>query len=311
MAIPEYLIPGDKIAIISPATEIKPEYIDGASEWLSRRGYTPVVMPHARGPLCGTFAAGDAERTADFLAALKDPEIRMIFCSRGGYGCVHLLDSVDPLTVRLNPKWLLGFSDVSALHALWQTAGVASIHSSMAKQLALFPEDYVSALPFEIAEGKTATGTALLEISTDPHPGNIHGEACGLICGGNLAVINGLAATPYDIFSPEFARGRILFFEDVGEKIYQVERMLTRLHLAGTLNIAAGLVFGQFTDYRSDRNFDSMEAMIVRRLGEWGVGCPVALGFPVGHIDMNFPIVEGARGVLKVGEEATTLTMSL
>lgn len=299
MTIPPYLRKGDKIAIISPATEIKPEYIDGAEAYLSARGYRPVVMPHARGPRHGTFAASDDDRTADFLSALTDPEIKLIFCSRGGYGCVHLMDHVTTDMIRRNPKWLLGFSDISVLHALWQKAGVASLHASMAKQLALFPDSDITEQTMRILEGTLATpenpyrigcGKAEMVIG-----GKDGGEDAirGVLTGGNLAVLNGLASTPLDILSPDHLRGKILVLEDVGEKIYQIERMLTRLHLSGALDAPEALVFGQFTDYQPDRNFPSMNDMIAYRLDRWGVATPSLLDFPAGHTDSNAPIPLG------------------
>lgn len=293
MQIPRYLREGDKIAIITPATEIKPEYIDGAEAYLRGRGYRPVVMPHARGPRHGTYAASDSERLSDLMTALTDPEIRLIFCSRGGYGCVHLLRHISPQLVADNAKWLLGFSDISALHALWQHAGVASLHASMAKQLTLYPDSPVTEHTMQLLEGSTGTP------ANPYHIGNLEfvfgGEESGsLSTGGNLAVLNGLAGTPYDILSPAWLQGRVLFLEDVGEKIYQVERMLTRLYLSGALEAASGIVFGQFTDYSADRNFSTMNEMIESRLSEWKVTTPWLTDVPIGHTDENQPLPLGA-----------------
>lgn len=292
MIIPRYLRSGDKVAIISPATEIKEEYIDGAEAYLSARGYRPVVMPHARGPRHGTYAASDADRLADLQAALTDPEVRLVFCARGGYGCVHLLRHIPVSLVASNPKWLAGFSDISALHALWQHAGVVSLHCSMAKQLTLYPDSPVTEATMRILEG---------ELCTPDRPYHVAGltfspasdDVLPLSAGGNLAVLNGLAGTEYDVLSAERLRGRVLFLEDVGEKIYQVERMLTRLYLSGALSAAAGLVFGQFTEYTPDRNFSDMEQMIESRLAEWQVTTPNMTGAPFGHTDGNMPLPLG------------------
>ncbi len=321
MITPPSISPGDRIAIISPATEVKPFWVEGAVEQLEAFGYVPVVMPHALGCTCGTFAATDADRLADLRAALADPDIKAILCARGGYGCNHLLSTALETLVRENPKWIVGFSDISALHALWQKAGVKSIHASMAKQLTLFdiasrsaqireaaaPETPSDAMEMEQIRLCTRIMLSIMEgykdevsLAADTPEWCIEGEACGEIAGGNLAVLNGLAATPWDILAPRYLRGKILFLEDVGEKIYQVERMLKRLQLAGVFEAVAGVVFGKFTDYRPDRNFPSMEAMIACRLTEWGVKCPVATGFPIGHVSFNLPVVEGATARLTV-----------
>lgn len=307
-----------KIAIISPATEVNPLYIDGAIAELRRRGINVWEAPHARGPLHGTYAASDAERLADLRSALLDPEVDVILCARGGYGCVHLLSQDLERLVSENPKWLVGFSDVSALHALWLRAGAPSLHASMAKQLTLYsPEHqspeiqaFIAGEPGigEAREGLLASADAMMEILsgaerieyTAPLLGRMNAPAnvVGTIVGGNLAVLNGLAGTRWDILTPDYLRGKILFLEDVGEKIYQVERMLKRLQLAGVFDAVAAVIFGTFTDYRPDRNFPSMEAMIESRFKEWSVACPVALGFPVGHQAHNLPIPEGASAHL-------------
>lgn len=289
-------------------------YIDGAVAELRRRGIDVWVSPHAKGPRHGTYAASDADRLADLKAALTDPSVDVILCARGGYGCVHLLSEELEELVRKNPKWLVGFSDVSALHALWLRAGAPSLHASMAKQLSLYSPENQSReiqefLAPELGPGADREGlwesadamTSILEgaesVTYEVEPAdrlNAPADVKGNIVGGNLAVLNGLAGTRWDILTAEYLRGKILFLEDVGEKIYQVERMLKRLQLAGVFDSVAAVVFGTFTDYRADRNFDSMEAMILSRFKEWRVSCPVALGVPIGHQAHNLPVAEGS-----------------
>lgn len=316
MITPPSVAKGDKIAIISPATEVKAHWVEGAVEQLRRFGYDPIVMPHALGSESGTYAATDAERRNDLRDALTDPEIRAILCARGGYGCNHLLSKEMEEAVRVHPKWLIGFSDVSALHALWQKAGVKSLHASMAKQLALYDiesqsesireaaasetpkdEEERKAIRYctEVMMGIISGEMEELEVEFPGTEGNISGEAKGRIVGGNLAVLNGLAGTPWDILTAEYLRGKILFLEDVGEKIYQIERMLKRLQLGGVFEAVSGVIFGQFTEYKGDRNFGLMEEMIRYRMEEWGVRCPVAMNVPIGHQSFNLPIVESAK----------------
>ncbi|MDE6010809.1 MAG: LD-carboxypeptidase [Muribaculaceae bacterium] len=310
----------NKVAIISPATEVNPLYIDGAVAELRRRGIDVWEAPHSRGPRHGTFAASDAERLDDLRNAILDPKTDVILCARGGYGCVHLLSEELEELVRRNPKWLVGFSDVSALHALWLKAGAPCLHASMAKQLALYaPETQSKGIQdFLNPElGPDADRAGLLEsadamatilggangITYEAEPLgrlNMPAEVSGPIVGGNLAVLNGLAGTRWDILTPDYLHGKILFLEDVGKKIYQVERMLKRLQLAGVFDAAEAVLFGTFTDYRPDRNFPSMEAMITTRFKEWKVKCPVALGLPIGHQAHNLPIPEGAYATLSL-----------
>ena len=295
---------GDKVAIISPATVVKPEYVDGAAEFLRREGFVPVVMPHAKGPASGSFAASDADRLADFTAAWSDPEVRAILCARGGYGCNHLLPHISRSLLQSDPKWLIGFSDVSALHALLFNAGIQSIHGPMAKHLTEEDPDHftIRAMMRILREGPE------VEYFAAPDPRNIRGEAEGILVGGNLAVLNGLADTPYDILKDVDSTPLILFIEDISEAIYAVERMLIRLLMGGKIQKLQGLVIGQFTEYRPDLNHPDMETMISRLLQKWEVDIPVAFGFPTGHVADNVPLVEGARTHLSVTDEATILT---
>ena len=303
MIIPDNLTPGDSVAIVSPASIVNPDYIDGAAHFLESEGLRPVVMPHANGPASGSFAATDAERLADLLDAWREPTVRAILCSRGGYGCNHLLPLIPVDTVRDNPKWLIGFSDISALHALSLRAGVVSMHAPMAKHLTLLPSDHycTRAIMRMLTEGLP------VEYIVPGHPLNRPGEAEGMLVGGNLAVINGLGATQFDPVARATEQPVILFIEDISEAIYAVERMLIRLRLAGQLDRVAGLIVGAFTEYRADRNHPDMETMISRLLGD--VPFPVAYGFPAGHTDDNLPLALGAHVRLAISPETTILTI--
>jgi hypothetical protein len=308
MIYPPALCPGDSVAIISPATVVKPEYIDGAAAFLRREGYRPLVMPHAKGPASGSYAAPFASRLSDFREAWKDPSVRAVLCARGGYGCNHMLPEIDADFLRSDPKWLIGFSDVSALHAMMLRAGVASLHAPMAKHLSLEGDDHycTRALMRILSEG------AETEYFAAPDPRNSCGEVTGRIVGGNLAVLNGLAATPFDVFERALHEDTILFIEDISEAIYAVERMLRRLAMAGQLRALRGLVVGSFTEYRPDRNFNNMEDMVsslLRRLPENERPQVVAFGFPVGHTADNLPLVEGAVASLRVAENGVILSL--
>lgn len=304
MITPPNLSHGDRIAVLSPASVVNPAYIDGAARFLGAEGFSPVIMPHAKGPAQGSFAASDEQRLADIIEALTDPSVRAIFCSRGGYGCNHLLDKIPINLVSDNPKWLIGFSDISALHALWNKAGVVSLHAPMAKHLTLLPADHYCTQ----ALLRLLTRGLPLKYSVAPHPFNISGQASGRLIGGNLAVINGLAATPFDPLANAYSEDTILFIEDIAEKIYAVERMLIRLILAGSLQCCKAVVIGSFTDYSPDRNHPDMETMIRRLLRSHSLHMPVAFGFPAGHTDDNLPLPLGAHATISVSDNDTTLS---
>lgn len=304
MVFPNNLKKGDVVAMVSPATMVKEEYVKGGADFLKKMGYVPRLMPGVLSSPDGSFASTREQRVADIRDALRDPEVKAIFCTRGGYGCVQLISEIPMDEVRNNPKWIIGFSDISALHALWYKSGVASLHAPMAKHLTIEPGDDVStAHLFRIlAEGPE------MDYEAAPHAFNRRGHAQGVLRGGNLAVLNGLASTPFDLLKVEEGEEVILFIEDISEAIYAVERMLTRLYLSGTLSRIKGLIVGQFTEYRPDLNHESMECMIDALLRRYGINdIPVAFNFPVGHVSRNYPMVEGANVDLDVTPECVSL----
>lgn len=296
MIIPRPLKPGSVVAIISPASVVKEEYVRGAADFLRNRGYEAVIMPHALGPADGCFAGGFQERLDDLLTAWQDPRVDAVLCARGGYGTAHLLPYLPPEIMRANAKWLVGFSDISALHAALLAMGVASIHGPMAKHLCEDPDNESTRALFHLLEG------GRMEYRLDR--GNAYnrpGHAHGRLMGGNLAVLNGLSATPFDIFGHAVNEDVILFIEDVSEAIYAVERMLWRLYMAGTLNRIKGLVIGHFTEYRPSLKYEKMYDMIHSLLLRAGIdSIPVVFGFPTGHLSDNLPLVQGAEVELDV-----------
>ncbi|MDE6296272.1 MAG: LD-carboxypeptidase [Muribaculaceae bacterium] len=303
MIFPNSLKRGDRIAILSPSSPVKEEYIDGAVEFLRSEGYEPVIMPYAKGPASGSYASAKESRLADLLSALEDESIRAILCSRGGYGAVHLLRDIPLEVIRKDPKWLIGYSDISALHALFLQAGVASIHAPMAKHLT----EEGSNDPCTQALMRILKDDFPLEYKVKGHKYNIAGEAEGVLAGGNLAVLNGLFGTDYDILK----EGTILFIEDISEAIYAVERMLYHILLSGGFDRINGLIVGRFTEYRADKNYSCMEDMIHSFLNrECITGIPVAYDFPVGHVKENFPLVEGAKARLIIEESEVKLIMN-
>lgn len=309
--LPPRLRPGDTVAIISPASPVKPEYIAGLCKALERMRLIPMVMPAAEGPPFGTYAASPERRIADFSEAWRNPAVKAIICSRGGYGSVEILHHLGPegaMALREHPKWLVGFSDISALHAMLNEAGIVSLHAPMAKDITRafaadqLPED-VSRLLSILLDGR------MDPYILPPNPFSRPGECSGILTGGNLATINGLAGTPFDPLTPEKAAGKILFMEDVGENVYEINRMLFRLCMSGTLQCLAGIIVGQFTDYREDRTYATMERMIDTKLRDWNINCPVIFGFPAGHVDINMPLPLGAPFRMTVSTDGATLAM--
>ena len=279
---------GDVIAICSPASPVDPARVEGAKIELEKQGWKVKVMPHALGSY-GNYAASGENRLEDMKNALTDKDVRAVLCSRGGYGVVHIMEALDDLNLRQDPKWIIGFSDISALHALAVKQGIASIHASMAEHIMKGADDPDNALLFKILRGeRPVTFFPACPVYDRP------GMAEGRIVGGNVAVLADLIGTRFDVFKP----GTILFLEDVGEPIYKIERILYQLRIAGVLDKLAGLIVGQFTRYNGDKSHASMEDMISEMVSPYTY--PVAFDVPIGHVDHNIPIIENAYVTLKV-----------
>lgn len=311
------IVPGEvrkdaKVALIGPATRIKPGIVDNLVRLYSDYpdefpGNELIVYPSALDENgCGSYAAVLEQRVSDFKDAWGRDDVDMVLCARGGYGCVQLLDYVSHDFIKAHPKWLVGFSDVSALHALLYKCGIASIHGGMAKQLVENTDSGFGGYR-SVLKNLVESGHPNFDYIIDSHEYNICGEGSGILLGGNLAVLNGLGGTPYDVMAESLSHDVILFIEDVSEPIYAVERMLYRLHLQGVLDSVKGILIGQFTEWKCDKNHETMYGMMKERFTEWGISCPVAFDFPVGHNDRNVPLIEGLRVELNVSQSGVRL----
>jgi len=297
--MPRPLRDGDKIAIVSPAGPVDTLLVLQAADTLRMQGYEVDIMPHALGR-AGQYAAADSDRLADLRTVLMDTTVRAVMCSRGGYGAVHLLDSLAALPIERDPKWLIGFSDISALHALFASRNVASIHGNMCKHMALGADDEDNATMLAMLRGYRP----VYDFAADSLSSTLNraGHARGRLLGGNLAVVAELINTPYDVLQP----GAILFIEDVEEPIYKVERIMYQLRLSGVLPRLGGLIVGQFTGYKPNESYETMERMIADMVAPYDY--PVAFGAPIGHVDHNVPVIQSATVTLDVTPEGARLS---
>jgi muramoyltetrapeptide carboxypeptidase len=246
----------------------------------------------------GRYAGTVAERLQDCQQALDDPKIKAILCSRGGYGCIHLLDQLDLTAFNLHPKWLIGYSDITLLHTQLQRNGFASIHGGMAKQLNVDNEARTSLQALLFGQ--------LPIYQLDPHPLNRFGQRSGILFGGNLTLLMSLRGTPYE-YIPS---GGILFIEDTGEKPYVIDRYLHALQLGGILDRINGLIIGHFTDYEEDPlMLASVYELIAQVTSRYTF--PVCFQFPVGHMDDNRPLITGSLVQLTVDEYGSRLSFSI
>ena len=293
MITPRFLKQNDKVVILSPSGKIEAQWVEGLKEVLESYGLLVSVAEHA---LCenGRFAGTDEERIKDLQEAIDDQDVRAIFCSRGGYGLARIIDKIDFSALKSNAKWIVGFSDITALHNALSRVGVASIHGIMAKHITLKAEGLENLMSMLF-------GTEVnYEISA--HELNKIGEASGELVGGNLSVLYGLRGTPFDIDY----RGKILFIEDLGERLYHIDRMVQNLRLGGVFEQIVGLVVGQFTDIDEDDSFFGGVYGVIRdAVKDYNI--PVCFNFPAGHVDNNQPLKMGANYKLEVLKDKTIL----
>ena len=300
LVMPAALRPGDTIAIVSPSSTPDTLTVEKGCQTLREWGYVPVVAPHALNSWHG-FAGTADERAADMLWALRDSTVKAIICSRGGDGAVQVLRRIPLSEFRSHPKWVMGFSDATALHSAEVAAGVMSIHCSMCDGISMRGErDSVNAILQRLLQGEMPSYQA------PAHPLNQYGEAEGILVGGNMSVFCGLAGSEYD-FLNRTDEGLILFIEDTGESISKVDRMLHHLEIRGILQRLKGIIVGHFSKYKSpDSGFTDMYDMLHEYLQHYDI--PVCYDFPVGHHSgKNYPLVEGGRITLKVTADGTAI----
>jgi muramoyltetrapeptide carboxypeptidase len=288
---PPVLRAGDTVRLVSPSGPTRPERVARAIAWLTDWGLRVEIAPHAY-DRNGYFAGTDADRLADLNAALADPSVRGIVCTRGGYGVQRIVDGLDLAAVRADPKVVVGFSDLTSLHlALWCGARLATVHGPAATMLDdRMPAHAVAALraavmstdPVTVASDPTEE-TAAVRVDGPP--------VRGTLLGGNLSMLTASVGTR-DL--PDLT-GAILLLEDIAEAPYRVDRMLTHLRRAGVLGTVAGLAIGQFTACVDDWPVSIVD-VLVERLGDLGV--PVLGGLPLGHGDAPLSVPMGVPAVL-------------
>ncbi len=296
--IPPYLKRDDTISLVCPAGFMSQDRVQTCINTLQQWGYKIKLGATVGGTSDNYFSGNETDRLNDFQEQLDDPDVKAILCARGGYGTTHLIDKLDFKKFRKHPKWIIGFSDVTVLHChLYNNYNFASLHAPMAAAFIDDPEnEYILSLR-KVLEGKK------MKYQLAPHEMNRRGEAIGELVGGNLALLAHLIGTDSDIKT----KGRILFIEDTGEYLYNVERMLYQMKRAGKLSKLAGLIVGGFSDLKdTDRPFGKNIFELIRDVvSEYDY--PVCFGFPVSHEKENFALKVGVGVKLKVGKAKVLL----
>jgi muramoyltetrapeptide carboxypeptidase len=288
---------GARVALVAPAGPLqKPEELARAQENARAFGWEPIVAPHATDRI-GYLAGHDRDRLNDFNAALREPNIDGLWCLRGGYGMIRILAGIDYDALSRTPKPIIGYSDITALHAAVQRkCRLITYHGPTARE----PLSDFSRESFEraVIGQSDSCGTAPKAREISP------GTAVGRLVGGNLAVLASLCGTP---FMPDFTDG-ILILEDINEPVYRIDRMLQQLRLSGALAGCKAIAFGECVKCPDDtagggRPFDE-----VLRETAHALGVPCLAGIPVGHIDEQWTIPLGATATLDTKTRTLTVT---
>lgn len=294
--VPSPLQPGDLIAIVAPAKAIEKEHVEFAQQFFEAAGFRVVIGEHCLGAH-QYFSGDEAQRLMDFQHALNNPEVKAIVCARGGYGCVQLMDRIQWAAQLREPKWIVGFSDVTYFHQRQQRHGIASIHGTMPLN---FQQNSAEALQSLLA---ALTGNPC-EIDWNATSNDRLGEASGTLVGGNLSILYALLGTDDQI---DFAE-TILFVEDVGEPIYHIDRMFYALSKAGILDQIRGLIVGGMTDLTDTATpFGKTYQEVILSHFEYRK-IPIGFGFPAGHVDDNRSLVLGSEITLSVSDGGNHLS---
>ena len=299
MKIPSYLKKGDTIALTCPAGYMPKEKAQICITTLQQWGYE-VMLGKTLGSKSKTYFSGtDEERLHEFQAMLDEPTVKAILCARGGYGVGKIIEQLDFTKFAKNPKWIIGYSDITVLHAhINRNYKIATLHAPMAAAFTSggTKNKYIQSLK-DALQGKKANYTC------KPHKYNKTGTASGQLVGGNLALLAHLVGTSSDIKT----KNKILFLEDIGEQLYNVDRMLTQLKRSKKLDALAGLILGGFTDLNdTDRPFGkNIYEIIQAHLEEYTY--PVCYNFPVSHETENVALKVGAAYKLTVAAKEIRL----
>lgn len=297
--VPPYLHPGDTIGIVCPAGYMPREKVQTCIDTLKEWGYQVRLGKTVGGDSETYFSGTDRERWKDLQRMLNDDSVKAVLCGRGGYGMGRIIDRVRFRKFRKKPKWIIGYSDITVLHShIYTRYGISTMHAPMAA--AFNEEGYKNKYVLSL---RRALEAVPMDYTCDPHAFNREGEAVGELVGGNLALLAHLTGTKSDIRT----KNKILFLEDVGEYLYNIDRMMHQLKRSGKLSRLAGLVIGHFSESKdTERPFGQSAFEVVRSIvSEYRY--PVCYGFPVSHTAENYALKIGFPCQLKVSGEEVSL----
>lgn len=295
MLKPSAVAPDARVAVIAPASSSKPERLARGIESLRARGYDAEFGKYAQERQAPYFSGTPEQRLADLHSAFADPEVRAIFCTRGGYGSNYLLEDIDLDLIRENPKPLFGYSDMTAVQTwLLDQTGLVSFHGPMvaadfAVDNGVHDESFDAALDGNAITAGPLEGLRILK----------SGRAQGVMYGGCLSILTASLGTR---FAPQ-TEGKLLFLEDVGAKPYQVDRMLRQMVLGGKFDGVSGFIFGEMLECVSPGTGQELLEQVILRVLDWFDG-PIAIGLRSGHVSRsNVTLPFGIDAELILGDE--------
>lgn len=297
---PPYLKTGDTVAIVAPSGILKERTgeVEQAVALLNSWGLQVVIGKHVFNK-ANHFAGTDEERSEDFQNALDDPSISAIWCARGGYGTVRILDRLNFSKFKKNPKWLIGYSDITALHNQMDIEGFESIHAMMCTSLS----DDISEIQETVSTFKDAIFGGSLYYTLKGSENNRVGQVTAPLVGGNLTMLHTMLGSKTSID----LSGKILFIEEIGEYAYHIDRMLQSLKRAGYFNHCKGVIVGDITKVRKNTTpwGTSVEQLILDALSEYKF--PIAFNMPAGHEKDNRAMILGRTIDLVVEKNKSTI----
>lgn len=297
MITPPYLKPGDKVAIVAPARKVTPLEMDAAISTLTSWGLQVITGSHLFGAF-NQFSGTDQERAEDFQSMLDKQEIKAIFCARGGYGTVRIIDKLNFTQFEQHPKWIVGYSDITVLHSHIQAnLGIETMH-------AIMPINFADADNTEALESlrKALFGETLL-YTTHAHPLNKTGSISGVVTGGNLSILYALSGSASDLNCDD----KILFIEDLDEYLYHIDRMMQNLKRSGKLSQVKGMIVGGMTKMNDNAiAFGKTAEQIVAEYAH-EAGIPICFGFPAGHLNNNRALILGREIQLNIHKEHVSI----
>ena len=297
---PDYLKAGDTVAIVAPSGILKNRNneVEQAIGLLKSWNLNVIIGRHVF-KTDNHFAGTDAERCEDFQNALDNPSVSAIWCARGGYGTVRILDKLDYTKFKENPKWIIGYSDITALHNQIHNAGVESIHALMCVSLT---KD-LSEIEQTISTFKNTIFGSPLSYNLEGSIYNKVGSASGQLIGGNLTILHTMLGSNTSIDTS----GKVLFIEEIGEYKYHIDRMLQSLKRAGYFDSCQAVIVGDITKLRKNTTpwGKPIEQLILDALSDYDF--PIVFNMPAGHEKDNRALIFGRRVMLTSGKEKSTL----